>query len=648
MKKWTFHQKIFYSFFAVLVFWGIVVRLVGLGKWPLAIDEYYFGKSILNILFTGLPEFPCGGYYDRGILQQYLTAPLLAFSSDPEWALRIVPVVFNLLGIPAVYLLGKRLGGTSVAFGATILFSFSLWEIELARFARMYAPFQAVFLWELYFLAVILQERKRWAFIGMFLFAAIGIFVYEGAIFLVLVALVPFLVERRRPPLGDALVILALFAAAAVSQIVDFRHLGAAVSPDVKSVGGGSSLPVSFPPVLLASMIHSPVWVFVSIIPMVFLLRAFFCLWLKDREGIHSAGVWTLVLGCTIVNQFALAADLLLFFLLIGLITFPRKEKLFRSPLVVVFASAAVNLFFWSGYALVGAGYSPVRSLKTFFKFPDIFNQVLLPWFSAMPIMTSLLLALLCLGVLLAFTRGIESPELFRSILAVALGLVMVVGALKTPFTEARYTFFLYPVFLLAACKVLIEIPRFLIRHTPSSRWLGMGFIAIFVLLSEDFGIQHLTRISSPEINFRTIYLPARQLLYYPRQDYASPARYVNENIQDGDLVISLVPVVDFYLDKMDYRFESRESGRFRIISACGGERDIWSNAPLLSKEEELFRLIDGREGQVWVLAYSALWHYRAKEERMIENKYENALVYASIDKTINVFRIPPNPKRID
>jgi hypothetical protein len=512
----------------------------------------------------------------------------------------------------------------------------------------MYAPFQAVFLWELYFLAVILQERKRWAFIGMFLFAAIGIFVYEGAIFLVLVALVPFLVERRRPPLGDALVILALFAAAAVSQIVDFRHLGAAVSPDVKSVGGGSSLPVSFPPVLLASMIHSPVWVFVSIIPMVFLLRAFFCLWLKDREGIHSAGVWTLVLGCTIVNQFALAADLLLFFLLIGLITFPRKEKLFRSPLVVVFASAAVNLFFWSGYALVGAGYSPVRSLKTFFKFPDIFNQVLLPWFSAMPIMTSLLLALLCLGVLLAFTRGIESPELFRSILAVALGLVMVVGALKTPFTEARYTFFLYPVFLLAACKVLIEISRFLTRHTPSSRWLGMGFIAIFLLLSEDFGIQHLTGISSPEINFRTIYPPARQLLYYPRQDYASPARHINENIQEGDLVISMIPVVDFYLNKMDYRFESRESGRFRIISACGGERDIWSNARLLSREEELFSLIARREKPVWILAYSALRPYRAKEEAMIEGEYENALVYSNIDKTINVFRLPPTSKPVN
>jgi hypothetical protein len=360
------------------------------------------------------------------------------------------------------------------------------------------------------------------------------------------------------------------------------------------------------------------------------------------------AGAWTLILLSTVVNQFALAAGLFLLFLLIGLISVPRKDNIFHFPLFPVLTSAAVNLVFWTGYALVGAGYSPVRTLKVFLKFPDIFNQVLLPWFSAMPITTCLLLGILGLGVLLTFTREMDSPELFRSILAVAIGLVMVVGMLETTFKEARYTFFLYPILLLVTCKVLMEIPWAFTRQPAVSKWLGIGLISVFAFLSEDFGIYHLTHIGTPEINFRTIYSPALQSLYYPRQDYSSPAQYINQNIQEGDMVISMVPVVDFYLDRMDYRFESRESGRFRIISACGGERELWSNAPLLSKEGELFRLVDGQNGPVWILAYSALRHYRAKAECTIENKYENALVYTSIDKTINVFRLPPNLERTD
>jgi hypothetical protein len=628
----------------ILLFLGILVRFVSLGKWPLSIDEYYFGKSTLNILSNGLPEFPCGGYYTRGILQQYLTAPILALSSDPEWALRIVPVVFNILGIPAVYLLGKRLGGSLVACAATILFSLSLWEIEFARFARMYVPFQTLFLWELYFLSVILESRKRWPFIGMYLMAGVSLFVYEGAIFLVLVAIVPFFVQRRRPSFGDLLTLVALFVAAVVAQNIDFRQLGAAMTSEASSgAGSGPSLPVTLPPVFLFSIFHSPVWIGIFLLPAIFFLRTLYPLWVKGREGALSAAAWTLVLGCTLANQFALAAGFFILFYLAGLVSVPSLGKPFHVRAERLLSSVAVNLVFFSSFGYWGEGDSPARIMKAFLKFPDVFNQVLFPWFSAMPITTSLILALLGVGIFMAFSRGTESSEFFRVILAVVVGLVMFVGMLKTPFREARYTFFLYPVFLLAACKVLIEISRIFTRNPTSARWLGVGLMAIFIFLSEDFGIYHLTHIGSPEINFRTIYPPARQLLYYPRQDYASPSRYINDNIQSGDLVISMIPVADFYLNKMDYRFESRASGRFRIISACGGEREIWSNAPLLSTKEELFNLIDRRERTVWVLAYSGLRQYRAEEESLIEGKYNNYLVYTSIDNAINLFKLPAN-----
>lgn len=629
--------------FALLIFFGIFVRFVNLGKWPLAIDEYYFGKSILNILSHGLPEFPCGGYYTRGILQQYLTAPILALSSNPEWALRVVPVVFNVLGIPAVFLLGKRLGGSIVAYASTILFSLSLVEIEYARFARMYAPFQTLFLWELYFLSVILQSWKRWAFTGMCLIAATGLFVYEGAIFLVLVAIVPFFIQRRRPSLGEFLTLVALFVAALVAQSIDFRQLGAAISPEAASRGGGDpSLPISLPPVFLFSLVHAPLWLVVFLIPAFFFLRALYFLWTRGREGALSATAWTLVLGCALLNQFALAAGFFILFYLIGLVSVPCLEKPYLVRAEPLLSSVAVNLLFFSSYGLWKEGDSPVRIAKDFLQFPDVFYQVLLPWFSAMPIMTGLLLALLVVGIFMVFSRKTESRELFQALLAVAVGLVMVVGMLKTPYKEARYTFFLYPVFLLAACKVLIDFPRFFIPNPVSARRLGAGLLVIFIFLSEDFGIRHLTRIGSPEINFRSLYSPARQQLYYPRQDYASPSQYINDNIQEGDLVISMMPVADFYLDKIDFRFESQASSKFRIIRACGGERDIWSNAPLLTTKEELFDMIGREEKTVWILAYSALRRKLKEEESLINDRYANNLVYTSIDKSINVFRLSP------
>ena len=126
---------------------GLYARLYALGESPLAIDEYYLAQSIRNILETGFPRFDCGGYYVRGLIQQYSTAVLNIVGIDMHVALRTITVLANIAAIPAVYLLGKRIGGFNAAVCACILFALSVWEIEIARFGRMYAPFQAIFVW---------------------------------------------------------------------------------------------------------------------------------------------------------------------------------------------------------------------------------------------------------------------------------------------------------------------------------------------------------------------------------------------------------------------------------------------------------------------------------------------------------------------
>jgi len=146
------------SIFVIIGVWG---RFNALGRWPLAEDEYYLMKSVLNILHTGIPEYPSGGYYFRGILQQYITAGIELFLKNPELSGRIVTVIANICAIPAVYIIGNFIGGRNIAISACCLFLISSLEIEFSRFARMYAPFQAVFLWFLAFIISSFNTREN-------------------------------------------------------------------------------------------------------------------------------------------------------------------------------------------------------------------------------------------------------------------------------------------------------------------------------------------------------------------------------------------------------------------------------------------------------------------------------------------------------
>jgi len=191
---------------------GIYVRIKGLGKWPLAVDEYYIAKSVKNILIHGLPQFECGGYYVRGLLYQYVAAPFLFFCSNDEFYLRIIPVFFNILAIPPIYWLGKRLSGSTVACIAVALFSLSLWEIEFARFGRMYAPFQTIFLWYILFLYRVIVDQSEKYENWLHVLSFVAIFLYEASIFLLLLNFLPLIFNTNTKWKAKTLTKIALLA----------------------------------------------------------------------------------------------------------------------------------------------------------------------------------------------------------------------------------------------------------------------------------------------------------------------------------------------------------------------------------------------------------------------------------------------------
>src|SRR5659263_44090 len=78
---------------------AMLVRAPGLGRWCLAVDEFYFSKAVSFILEKGLPMFPGGGYYTRGIGLQYLTTLPVSLIGNAELAVRIVPLLFGCMTI---------------------------------------------------------------------------------------------------------------------------------------------------------------------------------------------------------------------------------------------------------------------------------------------------------------------------------------------------------------------------------------------------------------------------------------------------------------------------------------------------------------------------------------------------------------------
>ena len=176
---------------AVAICLGVYGRLKGLGFAPVSPDEYYLARGVDGILKYGLPAFDCGGYYQRGLGMQYLIAGLRWAGLSIELASRIVCAVSSIALFPAVYLLGQRLVSRNLALIVVAVVALSIWQIELARFGRMYAPFHAIFTWYLVFFLRYVVDRDTRAMVPMMALTFVGAFVWEGSVFLALANFFP-------------------------------------------------------------------------------------------------------------------------------------------------------------------------------------------------------------------------------------------------------------------------------------------------------------------------------------------------------------------------------------------------------------------------------------------------------------------------
>jgi Dolichyl-phosphate-mannose-protein mannosyltransferase len=602
---------------AAAILCGVLARFKSLGSAPFTVDEYYLARSIENVLRSGIPAFNCGGLYMRGLVLQYSAAVMQLVGLSPEFAPRFISALSSLLSIPAVFLLGRRTHGRVVGILAVTVVALSVWEIEMARFGRMYAPFQADFLWYLVFFLRYTVDRDARALWPMIVLSIAGPLIWEGGAFLPLANLLSLFLQRwpDRILRSDWVYLVcctALLALAVWFVTADFRGENAhswplGYNPALSKAAPDPLTTLSLP---LTALRQHLWWSGVAIAPLAATLFALRWVWDLRARWFAAAGLLAMLIVAG-AHQFLAVAAIGLLLLLARLITwkelFSRSAAAFHIAIVLyamfwlAFGIAVVN---WSGGADVG---SLQRRAAIFayqlLRFPDFVGVVVRPWVRAVPILGAGLLLLLT-AALIRMARSSENLTAERAMLVVFLVLLLAASASDPPRQETRYIFFLYPLVVVIALATIARAVALLgLPGAKASTVTAMAAVGAFAL-SEDFQPRHLLHIDSRTETFRLNMSQdmADHLVY--RDDYPDTARWLTQHATANHATtINGVHALDYYYPGFRYFFVDVHDPNFSQWSCRGGSVERWGNYPLLYSVDQLKATI-ASSGRVYLVVF--------------------------------------------
>lgn len=640
---------------AAAIIAGVVFRFMGLGNAALVDDEYYLARSAMNILDSGLPEFATGGFYTRGLIQQYLTAILISLPVDLEWAARLVPVLCNLLCIPALYLLGCRLGSKTVALSAIILFSLSLWEIEFARFARMYAPLQMVFVWFLYFWTSWIIDGSQRARKYALAIAVGSVLVHQASILIMAMCLIPVFLQSRPKVSMDFLLLLVGFTIfgllrlyVPLPQTMALESLPELSSP-VKSVF--ALMPGVATPYLLKSTLHATVFGLLFLCSFVLIVMV----WRTHKQLIAIPLLMTVSILALCLNMMAVSAIIFLLAMLVFMsenaestvLDFPHclQFAVLFVAWLSLFAHFLHSADAWYGnLSQIDLQRYPgknVQLLAVLFNYPEILSRYVKPMMQGAPVTFAVLWFFTLLGLGCQLLPKVRRSPFFLYVfiaLLISILFVSITGSLQK---TSRYSFFCYPVLILLAAsgvQIVFQTLKF------NSRAAGFGMLLAtigIIAIADDYRLEQSIKIDSPEVAYKIGSSNNWKKHYLTRRDFESPSDYINQHRKDGDIVVSATTPSDIYISEgLDYIYMPHSTNRFweRNIDASG--LDFWSGARILYSEEMVYELVQNSENPIWLMTFAIGWDN--KSDSTFRNRFASHQVYTSIDGTIDVFRIAP------
>jgi hypothetical protein len=585
---------------AIAVLVGALARFYHLGQAPFSVDEYYLNQSVANVMRHGVPAFDCGGYYTRGLLLQYLCAGLQYLGLSAELAPRLIAALCSLAALPAAYLVARRVRGPIVATLVVMLLAFSVWEIEMARFGRMYAPFQVVFLWYVVFFLRYTIDRDRKALRAMLLLSVIGPMVWEGGIFLLLANLLPPVLQA--PPGQIArrdwryLALCAgLLAAAYWFLKFDFRDVNSAALPTDFRPSMTQALidPLSTLNAPVRLLPQHPWWMAGAGLLLLSTYPALRWIWSLRSRPLLALGL-LLALCAALIHQFLFAAAVLLLLLLARCIDWRRLAGASARPYQWVLLA---SLLFWIAFGLTiihsndALIESPTRELAMLayqlMRFPDFIGVVVRPWAWAVPHLGMALL-LLCAFEIIFVIRDGDQMNYELALLVLLLVLLLAASASPAPRQETRYVFNLYPLMLVVAVCAIARIVESAIRQPAAMAGVTTALVMGGFALSEDFSLHHLRYIDSDTEAFRQNMAPGVQSHLVIRDNYRALAGWLHANVPADAIVINGVHGLDHYYPAFKYFFVEESSPNFTDWSCRKGTVERWNNYPLLYSESGL------------------------------------------------------------
>jgi len=596
---------------------GVFARFKSLAAAPLAVDEYFIVRSVQNLLHHGLPLFDCGGAYTRALVLQYLAAGLDILGFPAEIAPRMISATCSVIALPAAYVLGRRVSGPVVGLLAVAVLALSVWETEMGRFGRMYAPFQAVFLWYLVFFLRRTVDRDSRADWGLIALTVLGALLWEGGVFLAVANFLPPFLQHGslKLPKQEWLGLLkyaGVLVAAGWFIGTDFRMLGGTPAlPGDYDPSGAAGLAdfLQSGPQLWQVLRSNPAWMALLALPLGATLTAVRALWRRGAADLTAAGLLA-ALVAALAHQFLAVAAIILLLLLLR---FSSWQELRSPPARTVYVAIGVCALFWciltgaswTGPAAGSTWKAVAASIYPLVSFPDLLGQVVHPWAAAVP----------ALGLGLAFLVGMSLIHSLRysengltderALLVVWLCLLLAACSSSPIRHETRYVFFLYPVAIVLSLTAVVRLASGLRADRRIAVLVPVLCLGLFAM-SEDFQLGHLFRIDSPAVIYQAQATPAKQEHLVVRDDTRALANWLSLHAGGaGSVVISAFQSLDYYYPQVAYFYVDRGDFNFEAYACRRGTLERWSNRPLLQSVAALETLIR-RQPQTRLVTYSA------------------------------------------